>query len=283
MRIAIISDIHGNKEALDAVLEDISRQSVEKIICAGDFIDPLPDSHQVWQQLKSLKIPMIRGNHEDYVISVHNDGPASPYNSLENWAPVRTTAKLFSKEETQELKKLPLKIIVEEVNALICHASPSSNIKGWNRGVDAEVGEDLERAQAEIVVCGHWHTIREEQWKDKKLVIVGSVGVPLHGKPQAEYAIIEKRSGVWVVENRFVDFDHIAAARKYVDTGFVAESLPASLLLLDEFITNERRISPFVSWKNSEEELRQLAWSKAVELYLQKIGRWEEIKKAAKI
>jgi putative phosphoesterase len=254
LRIAVISDIHGNKEALDAVLDDISHQQVDQIICAGDFIDPLPESRIVWQQLKALSIPMIRGNHEDYIISVHLDGPNSPYNVLENWAPVRRTAKLFTTEEATELKKLPLKIFIPEVNALICHASPGSNKKGWNKGIDNEMAEGLSAEAAEIIVCGHWHMIREEQWQNKKLVMVGSVGVPLHGKPQAEYSIIEKLSGEWKIENRFVNFDHMSAAKKYVDSGFVADSLPISLLLLEEFKTNERYIAPFMAWKDSNPE-----------------------------
>lgn len=282
MRIAVISDIHGNKEALDAVLDDISTQKVDQIVCAGDFIDPLPDSKIVWQQLKSLSIPMIRGNHEDYIISVHHDGPNSPHNSLENWAPVRTTAKLFSESEVAELKPLPLKIFIEEANVLICHASPGSNKKGWNLGV-AAVEEDLASEKADLIVCGHWHIIREEKWKAKKLAIIGSVGVPLHGKPEAEYAVFEKVNGDWKIENRFIPFDHLAAARKYVDSGFVADSAPVSYLLLDEFITNDRRISPFIQWKASDPELAKLSWKTAVEMYFKKIGRWEEIKKAAKI
>lgn len=283
MRIAVISDIHGNLEALHAVLEDISRQNVDQIVCAGDFIDPLPDSANVWRELKRSNIPMIRGNHEDYVISSLLDGPDSPFNNLENWAPVRATAKLFSTGEAEEMRKLPLKIYFEEANALICHASPTSNKLGWNKGIGSQLSSELELEPAEIIVCGHWHIIREENWRSKTLVMIGSVGVPLHGQPKAEYAIIEKKSGEWRVENRFVAFDHMAAAKKYVDSGFVANALPVSLLLLDEFITNERRISPFMAWKNADPILSEKSWRETVGEYFRKIGRWAEIKKAAKI
>jgi putative phosphoesterase len=282
LRFAVISDIHGNKNALDAVLDDLHHQKIDRIICAGDFIDPLPESKVVFDQLRTLKIPMIRGNHEDYIIKVHDREP-SPYITDENWAPVRATAKLFNESDVQELKSLPLQIYLRDENALVCHAGPNSNLKGWKYGFDKDIETQLERTPANLVVCGHWHILREENWRNKKLVIVGSVGVPLHGAPLAEYTILRKQDGEWSVENRFVPYDNLATAKKYVESGMVSEAAPFSWLLLDEIITGGRRISPFIDWKNSSEEMRSMPWREATKKFFEKIGRWEEIKSAARI
>ena len=205
------------------------------------------------------------------------------YNSGENWKPVRATAKLFSQVDTEEIAQLPLKIFINEMNVLICHASPSSNKKGWKKSIDGELAKDLLAEPAATIVCGHWHSINEQSWENKKLLMIGSVGVPLHGKHQAEYSILESRNGDLSVENRFVDYDVESTVKKYVESGFVAESAPISWLLLDEIIAAERRISPFIAWRNSDSAIADLKWQEAAELYFRKINRWDQIKKAAKI
>src|SRR4051812_13958449 len=249
MRVAVISDIHGNKSALEAVLRDIEMQNVDQIICAGDFIDPLPESREVWQMLKARSIPMIRGNHEDYVIAVFKDG-SSPQSSDENWKPVRSTAKLFSESDIDEIQSYPISIYIKELDALICHGSPSSNSKNWRAGVDELMARDLEKESAKLIACGHSHMIRKENWRDKILVMIGSVGVPLHSRPSAEYTILSKNGDEYTVENQFVPYDNVATVRKFVDSGFVKAGFPMSLLLMDEVLTAERKISPFVAWKH---------------------------------
>ena len=102
------------------------------------------------------------------------------------------------------LKKLPLQIYLKEVNALICHASPNSNKEGWRDGIDEKLAEQFKQTPADLIVCGHWHLVREENWQGKRLVMVGSVGVPLQGKPEAEYSIFERRGRDWKIENRYV-------------------------------------------------------------------------------
>ena len=70
MKIGLISDIHGNKKALDAVLEQLEKENIDKIICAGDLIGGAPMSEEVVQKIISLgeKVITVRGNRENYII-----------------------------------------------------------------------------------------------------------------------------------------------------------------------------------------------------------------------
>ena len=67
MRVAFISDLHGNLPALEAVLADINSKEVDRVICNGDIVNPLKESLDVYLLLKEKNIPIIRGNHEDYI------------------------------------------------------------------------------------------------------------------------------------------------------------------------------------------------------------------------
>lgn len=65
MKLAFISDIHGNLEALEAVLEDIKRREVDRIYCLGDLVGYGPDPVKVVQKIKVLGIPAVMGNYDD--------------------------------------------------------------------------------------------------------------------------------------------------------------------------------------------------------------------------
>ena len=67
MRLAVLTDIHGNLAALNAVLEHISTQNVDQIVVAGDTVNVLPDSSACWDLVMSLDCTVLRGNHERYL------------------------------------------------------------------------------------------------------------------------------------------------------------------------------------------------------------------------
>src|SRR5438128_199681 len=109
MRIAVLSDIHGNRHALETVLEEIRKRDIDQIVCLGDIVDPLPASGQVFERLRNLQIPILRGNHEDYVVTAH-ESPEHEISTAANWEPVRLVAKSLSTQTIQALKDLPLTV-----------------------------------------------------------------------------------------------------------------------------------------------------------------------------
>lgn len=77
MKLAIITDIHGNRFALDAVLDDIAKQNVDEIIVVGDNVNIHPFSRDCWEAVNALNAPMIQGNHE-YYLYTYNTPDADP-------------------------------------------------------------------------------------------------------------------------------------------------------------------------------------------------------------
>lgn len=280
MRIAIFSDIHGNIHALNAVLEDIRSFNADVAICAGDILNPLPASRETYELIRELKIPCIRGNHEDYIIQAHSTEP-SPIQTDIQFQPVRLVANTFFKNEIEELKRLPLHISIKHPsgkNVLVCHASPNSNKIGYLNEITPELETELLSFEEKFIVCGHWHRPTTKEWKGKTLVIAGSVGIPMQEVSKAEYVQLIC-DGEWQVNHVQVPYNREQAAKEYIESGFVKEGGPIAWLLLDEIISSTRRLAYFFPWLNTKGPKPEAPsdWEAAVIEFLLLNKRWDAI------
>ncbi len=234
MKIAVISDIHGNVHALEAVLEDISRQGVDRIVCAGDVPNPFLRSLDAWRMLQERGIPCLRGNHEDYIVSYFSGDRPEIRDSVQ-FRPIQAVAQHLGPDIAAEFARLPFDHVIPGPGGddlYICHASPQHNARSYLRGVDDAMAAAFSRAgSARMVVAGHIHVQWSGSWQGRELVICGSVGLPHHGKPEAEYAVFTHQSGAWRPEFRLVPYDAQAAAREYVESGCLERGGPIAWLL----------------------------------------------------
>src|SRR5690606_7069184 len=119
MRLAIFADIHGNLPAMEAVLADIDRLSVDQIIINGDLVNGGPFPREVLDIIYQRKLALIRGNHEQYVINYHHDPAQFP---LPQWHPVHWTYQQLNPDDIAFLEQTPESIEFE--NLLIVHGAP---------------------------------------------------------------------------------------------------------------------------------------------------------------
>ncbi len=288
MKIAVISDLHGNHHALDAVLDDLSQRGVDEIICAGDIVDPLPGSRKVLETLAKLKIPTLRGNHEDYVLRAVAKLAGDPMTYAPNWEPVRQVAGSLDENQIDLLRNLPLFLRRSDAVAgglIICHASPRSTMSGWSKGVAPKLAAELSEFCAATFVCGHWHRQKTDVWGSAQLISIGSVGMSLNGKPEAEFAILEPHRGRWSVEHVNLAYDREAAWREYRDSGWVEKGGPTAWLLFDELRLGARRMSPFIAWTQNSQKphpswpyQNQAELESAIKTYLKEVGAWQELR-----
>lgn len=222
MRIAVVSDVHGNLEALDAVLDDIARQGVEATVALGDFLSGPSDPVGVADRLIELKLPSVRGNHDRYI----TDGREK------DWHIDALVRSLLDEPQHQWLAAVPATLLLEG-DVFLCHGTPRDDNTSF---MDTMVGtiptmhpRDYIEAEAagfdhEVLLCGHTHVPRSLRLGDGRLVVnPGSVGLPMEiGSPDARYAIIERRRAGWNTELRAVAYDHAAAARQALDKGYPA-------------------------------------------------------------
>lgn len=198
-KIAIISDIHANLPALQAVLKDIAKFEADEIYCLGDLIDGAPWHNEVIELIRSLKIPVIMGNHDERIAL---DMPVLflSKHSLEEQE-ARLLAINFSKattkdEHKQYLAGLPesLRLTFGDIRILLAHGSPDSNDEYLYENFDEnKLREALDKRQANLLIIGHTHQsyIREIQGNDGSdpMVVInaGSVGRTKEGDGKACY------------------------------------------------------------------------------------------------
>jgi predicted phosphodiesterase len=255
MKIAFFSDLHGNEQALRAILADIETERVDLSVFVGDAVNPLPGSERVWRVLCQQQIPMVRGNHEDYIIEFHANGLNA------------------------EMAALPLARTIPGPNGddvLVCHASPTSTTHSFYKQVDAQMAEVLSCYSERVVVAGHFHDQWQQRWRDKLLLICGGGGWPLNSSPTAQYLLLTYRQGDWQPEHRRIPYDHAAVLRELHESGFLIEGGPVAWLIYDELWQADYRLVPFLKWLNRSKmpPVTLDDWQDRVRAYLESIDRW---------
>jgi putative phosphoesterase len=219
MRLALLSDIHGNYTALEAVLNDIQQQQIDSVICLGDVATMGPQPKQVIAALQKLGCPCIMGNHDAATLQPEHAPQyriAPPLTSTLQWC-----ADQLDVDETNYLRsfKSTLEIPLEANTTLLCfHGSPRSNIENiFATTPPDDLDKMLADHTANIFACGHTHLQMLRQHKGNLIVNAGSIGhpfrqTPVSGTPPtllpwAEYAIVNSTQESLSVDLRRVFFD----------------------------------------------------------------------------
>jgi len=224
MRIAIISDIHGNFQALQAVWHDIELADVAKVICLGDLINYGAQSEEVVEFIAQNEIDTIIGNHE---LALLFDEHLKSFGALARISMKICRASL-SLQSVDFIKKLPLNIIFG--NICFAHALPPDNAEKYMyMCTDKEVAESVKPNLFNLAFVGHTHdvmlysidyqnVVREKFPKGitklspyvKYIVNVGSVGQPRDANKDAKYVIYDTIENS--VELKYVKYDYKKAA-----------------------------------------------------------------------
>ncbi|MGB8520397.1 MAG: metallophosphoesterase family protein [Candidatus Tumulicola sp.] len=218
MRLAVLSDVHGNLIGLDACLADLDSQGgADVIVAAGDLCLDGPKPKKVLQRLEQLKVSCIRGNTDRYL--------ADPSN--ETFEPIEEAQLAWTRQDLGEkwvnwLGELPFALRVGDDGnqLLIVHANPRTDDEHlWPDSDEATLERLVGDESAVAIAFGHLHLPYVRMWRGKLLVNVASVGLPKDGDPRACYAIFTERDGGWQVKHRRVPFDVKKVATQLADCG----------------------------------------------------------------
>jgi Predicted phosphoesterase len=215
MKVIIISDIHGNLEALNRVLEYIGKLKGEtRVVCLGDIVGYGPNPAECFKTVTSLTDNICLGNHEDAILNTDYDFQITkPAREAIRW-----TRGILDEEIKEAINKLPLKIA--ENNILYVHASPDDPMRWKYISNTRTAYSSLIEMKHSLCFIGHSHipgvycyqktdsdgkkfVISKE---DKTIVNVGSVGQPRDGSPMLSFAVFDDID--WEVQIVRLEYDY---------------------------------------------------------------------------
>jgi putative phosphoesterase len=199
VRLALISDLHGNLPALEAVIRALEADAVDRLVCLGD-VAAGPQPVETTERLRELECPVVLGNWDAWLV----DG--APPSDVPGGAKIRDQgvwqAEQLDEPSREFLRSLPPSVQIElgEKTALCVHGSPRSMMED----IDATTPDDvlahmLEGSTPSLVAAGHTHVQLVRPQNGTLFVNPGSVGLPFHRRPAdggplfspwAEYALV---------------------------------------------------------------------------------------------
>ncbi len=221
--IAVISDIHGNLEALNAVLDDARRESVDQLICLGDVVGYGADPNACLARVREEAVATVLGNHDAAACDLKQ---SENFNEVAREA-IRWTAETLSEDNLDFLGRVPYEFV--EGDARYVHASPDDPPSWHYILTEQEAWNAFEACPEPVCFVGHSHVplrvflrkgrlvvldedVVELEGDDRALVNVGSVGQPRDGDWRASYALYDPV--LRAVTARRVEYDIDEASRK---------------------------------------------------------------------
>ncbi|UOQ85020.1 metallophosphoesterase family protein [Gracilibacillus salinarum] len=224
MRLAFISDIHGNAEALKAVLDDMEAKQVDRIAVLGDIAYRGPQPAESIELIRSLNTDVIKGNADEWVVRGIREGevPSKARETMiqeQQW-----TYEQLSEEQIDYLSNLPTELVIEEegIRLHAFHATPDSLFNVVTpHASDQDLLEKLtEREDADIYLYGHIHTPYQRNAQGKTIINIGSVGLPFDQITKASYVIIDIVNGQVQTSNVRVPYDIDRVCQQYQETDY---------------------------------------------------------------
>lgn len=241
MKAAVLSDIHGNLDALKAVLDDISKEKVDRIFICGDLAMAGPQPAETIDFLRHLSeeeaITFIQGNTDEMIVKAVGDEKSkyTPPNKIMANA-LFYAQEILSESQKEFLASLPFAHTesVGQLDVLFVHGSPRRNNEDILPDQPADkIKEIIQDADEDLIFCGHTHMPAGYQLENQTVVNVGSVGRPFSEEPKACYVIWnypDEQKFEYEIIHKFVDYDVPSAVKKLKNQPFEGSESLAHML-----------------------------------------------------
>lgn len=212
MKIAVMSDIHGNYVALERCIEYALSEGVQAFVFLGDYVGELAYPQKTMDILKELKnhhsCYFVKGNKEDYWLNYERDGECGWSENDSTTGSLYYTYHNLSSDDLVFFKSLShsAEISFEGLPIItICHGSPmQANEKLLPD--KQKTFEIMERDNNTIILCGHTHLQGLIEHDGKMVLNPGAVGVSLHSDGKSQFMILTGTEGTW--EHEFISLDY---------------------------------------------------------------------------
>lgn len=190
LKIVIISDVHGNLEALNALPE----RDFDELWCIGDLVDYGPKPHEVVEWVRQRARVAVRGNHDHAAGFSVNPQCSVPFKKLAEDT-LRFTQAVCTPDDFGYLRSLPVRqeLAVYSTRFYLVHAMPSNPLFGYCPAESDLWKREAEAISADVLIVGHTHTPFVRYEGKTTILNPGSLGQPKTGRPLACYAVWEDR------------------------------------------------------------------------------------------
>lgn len=235
MRMAVISDIHGNLEALAQVLTDIEGSDIDRMVCLGDSIGYGPEPEEVVAMIHDRHIPSILGNHE---LAVIDQNLLTWFNPLARRSLLKTI-EMLSEKTINFISKLKPFMIANGYRFVHGYPPDSATTYLFQIAED-ELRQTFKRMKEKICFVGHTHRLEIIGFNGKSItrspliqnivhlnsthryiINIGSVGQPRDGDNHAKYIILD--TGKNSIEVKFIPYDIASVVNKIMEAGLPTE------------------------------------------------------------
>ncbi|WP_189642621.1 metallophosphoesterase family protein [Deinococcus piscis] len=257
MNVAVIADIHGNLQALRAVLRDIEARGVDRVIVNGDLVNRGPDSAAVMQELLEREnVTFILGNHDDLLRlwqerseDLPPDWFTDPFWEATAWnaealdrAGLLYVPQGWAFSEVVRVEGLP--------EVLIAHGTVDNYREGLSDRMSAERLRQVSGGHR-VLVGSHIHRPVMHRSGDTLVLNTGGVGVSADGDPRAAYLLLTSGPGGWEPRIVRVDYDHAGSLRRFGESGYLRTGLSAEIFR-QELLTARSLYTPYWAWTEAE-------------------------------
>lgn len=193
MRVGVISDIHGNYDALKKCIKEAKKLNIEKFLCLGDYVGYYYEPEKCIDLLLDLNAVCIKGNHEKIFLDlVKNKEKLSHYVSKYGNG-INIALKKLKRKHINFIKKLPntKKITINKKKILLCHGSPWKNNEYIYPNKFIKFKKRLSNYNFDNILLGHTHIQMKKKINSKVILNPGSVGQPRDGEGLIKWLIID--------------------------------------------------------------------------------------------
>lgn len=273
MKIAVLSDIHGNVSALEAVLADLARWQPDEVIINGDLVNRGPYSLDVLQLLQREwpGVRYLRGNHENWLLYSAEQGPCSDSPTYEidrfaHWAVAQlgeaSMAQIATWDDHLDLTEL------DGGSLHITHGSRLGDRKGIPPECEGEALAQRLGDPRDLFVASHTHRAFTRHFNGTLVINTGSVGQPFDNDERASYARLQFHQGRWQGEIVRLAYDRQRAIADFEQSGFLEQGGALTRLIFREFYEATMHVGPWRREYLEAVKTGEIGVEESVERYL---------------
>ncbi len=278
--LALISDIHGNLPALEAVAADVRRWRPDAVHVLGDMVNGACWSGEVLDLLADLGWPMLLGNHDDAVLQLGSDRMEPRYADQRHYAALWWTRRYLLPRHLEVLESLPLErvLLLPDAPPLrLLHGLPGDFGRGFRPdSPEPWAAAHLASVAERTLAGGHTHVAMERRVGRWLVLNSGSVGIPYDGDVRAGYLRVESGRQAWRAEIRRVPYDLGAVKHGFDGSGLASEGGIMARMFLRSILSGLPWVADFAWWLRLQPPESIVDIDQTEQLYLASHGpgRW---------